>query len=74
MNDVSKKIMTTNDAALRLGLSKSTLAKMRLSGKGPKYIKLGRRVGYLQSDIDQWIQSNKFQSTSEYDLIENRTA
>lgn len=66
--------MTTNDAALRLGLSKSTLAKMRLSGKGPKYIKLGRRVGYLQSDIDQWIQSNKFQSTSEYDLIENRTA
>jgi len=49
-----------------LGLSKSTLAKMRLSGKGPVFSKLGRRVVYRPEDVDAWIASRRFRSTSEY--------
>lgn len=60
-------ILSTSQAAKNLGLSKSTLAKMRLSGRGPKYCKLGRRVFYSLEDIADWINSNQFLSTSEYE-------
>jgi len=52
--------------AKRLGLSVSTLAKMRLYGTGPVYSKLGRRVVYRLEDLERWIEQNRYQSTSEY--------
>ena len=66
--------MTTNTtfvldavaAADRLGLSASTLAKMRLYGTGPAYSNLGRRVLYRPEDLEAWISANRFHSTSEY--------
>ena len=42
------------EAAGRLGLATSTLAKLRLSGAGPKYLKLGRAVRYRISDLTEW--------------------
>jgi predicted DNA-binding transcriptional regulator AlpA len=52
-------------AAAYLGLSKSTLAKMRLRGDGPQYAKLGRRVVvYDTSDLDAWVNARKLSSTS----------
>lgn len=55
-----------DNAAKRLGLSKSTLAKMRVYGNGPIYSKLGRRVVYTITDLDAWVASKRFTSTSEY--------
>lgn len=55
-----------DNAAKRLGLSKSTLAKMRVYGTGPAYSKLGRRVVYTVADLDAWVASKRFTSTSEY--------
>ena len=52
-------------AARHLGLSKSTLAKLRLSGNGPVYCKLGRRIVYRLIDLDAWLQSCRRRSTSE---------
>ncbi|WP_082479826.1 MULTISPECIES: helix-turn-helix domain-containing protein [unclassified Rhizobium] len=50
--------MTTNlrvkQAAHHLGLSKSTLDKLRCFGGGPRYFKLGRAVIYELSDLDAW--------------------
>ena len=60
------KLLNAADVAKLLNLSTSTLAKMRLSGNTPKYIKMGRRVAYRQSDLDAWIEAQSFQSTSEY--------
>ena len=60
------KLLNAADVANLLNLSTSTLAKMRLSGNTPKYIKMGRRVAYRQSDLDAWIEAQSFQSTSEY--------
>ena len=54
-------------AAALLGLSTNTLAKWRLTGAGPRYIKLGRRVVYRQSDIEAWVAGQEFRSTSEYE-------
>jgi predicted DNA-binding transcriptional regulator AlpA len=59
-------VLNASQVAEKLGLSTSTLAKMRLSGDGPPYAKLGRRVVYRPDDIDAWIASNRFRSTSEY--------
>ena len=61
-------VLNAGQVAERLGLSTSTLAKMRLSGDGPAYSKLGRRVVYRPEDIDAWIASKRFRCTSEYGL------
>lgn len=53
-------------AADYLGLSASTLAKMRVRGDGPPYSKAGSRiVVYDINDLDQWLDARKVRSTSE---------
>ncbi len=59
-------VFDARQTAKRLGLSTSTLAKMRLYGTGPSYSKLGRRVVYRPEDLDLWLEANRFQSTSQY--------
>jgi predicted DNA-binding transcriptional regulator AlpA len=54
------------DAAKYLGLSKSTLAKMRLRGDGPVFCKNGPRVvAYRIADLDAWLTANRRHSTSQ---------
>jgi predicted DNA-binding transcriptional regulator AlpA len=53
-------------AAAYLGLSPSTLAKMRLRGDGPVYRKCGRRiVVYAVSDLDSFLAQRRRRSTSD---------
>jgi len=61
------KVVTTVEAARVLGLSESTLAKLRLNGNGPLYCKLGRRVVYREADLEQWLQSRTARDTSDAD-------
>lgn len=46
--------MRVKQAAHYLGLSKSTLDKLRCFGGGPRYFKLGRAVVYEASDLETW--------------------
>jgi predicted DNA-binding transcriptional regulator AlpA len=41
-------------AAEHLGLTKSTLDKLRHFGGGPRYFKLGRTVVYDVADLNAW--------------------
>jgi excisionase family DNA binding protein len=59
--------LTTSEAAKVLGLAPSTLAKLRLNGNGPTYCKLGRRVVYRRTDLEQWLQSRVARDTSDAD-------
>ena len=59
-------LLDAQKAADWTGLSTSTLAKLRLSGDGPTYAKLGRRVVYRLHDLETWIEAHRFKSTSEY--------
>ncbi len=53
-------------AAEYLGLSASTLAKMRLRGDGPAYSKVGPRiVVYALFDLDEYLVARRRRSTSE---------
>lgn len=59
-------LLDTKAAAQFLGLSYSTLSKLRLSGDGPPFLKLGNRVLYARPDIEAWVLSRRCRSTSEY--------
>jgi hypothetical protein len=48
--------LDTKNAALYLGLKEKTLAMMRGSGTGPKFIKRGR-VFYFKEDLDAWLNA-----------------
>lgn len=58
-------LITTNQAANMLCLSEMTLRKWRWEGKGPRFIKLGRKVAYRQEDLYDWIDSQSRMSTSD---------
>jgi predicted DNA-binding transcriptional regulator AlpA len=60
--------LTAGEAAKVLGLAPSTLAKLRLSGNGPVYCKLGRRVVYRQRDLEAWLESRTARNTSDADV------
>jgi hypothetical protein len=61
------KVVTASEAARLVGLSISTLAKLRLNGNGPPYCKLGRRVLYRPTDLEEWLQSRVTRDTSDAD-------
>jgi predicted DNA-binding transcriptional regulator AlpA len=58
-------VISASQAARILTLSESTLAKLRLSGKGPAYCKLGRRVVYREQDLNTWLDAHRRLSTSD---------
>jgi len=52
-------------AAEYVGLSASTMAKLRMSGDGPPYSKAGARVVvYDRDDLDRWLDQRRRLSTS----------
>src|SRR5690349_9701241 len=44
--------------ATRLGVSRSTLQSWRYTGRGPRFIKLGRMIRYRNVDIDAYLRAN----------------
>lgn len=58
-------LLTQREAAIALRLSERTLERSRVAGDGPPFAKLGRRVFYRQSDLNEWIASRVMHSTSE---------
>lgn len=63
---VAKRILRTPEAATYVGLSVSTLEKMRISGSGPPFVHLGgRAVGYDLADLDAWLDRQRRTSTSD---------
>lgn len=57
--------LDTAGAEAYTGLARQTLAKLRVYGGGPDYIKVGRRVIYDTRDLDAWLASRKRASTSD---------
>jgi len=57
-------LLTPKQAARYLNLSVSWLAKRRLAGDGPPYVKLGGAVRYAETSLQQWMKSQQRVSTS----------
>ena len=48
-----RRVLNESEVANRWGVSPKTLQRWRSEGRGPKYLKLSKRVGYpLESVID----------------------
>jgi predicted DNA-binding transcriptional regulator AlpA len=63
--DILRRKLTVKETAAYLSVSKSWLDKRRLDGNGPEYLKLGRRVAYDLTDLDNWAANNRRRNTSE---------
>jgi len=60
-----ERLLTPRDAADVLRLSPSWLAKARMRGDGPPFLKVGRSVRYGEGALLQWTKSRLRYSTSE---------
>ena len=55
-----RRVLRTAAAADYVGLSPSTLEKLRLVGGGPRFLRLaGRAVGYDVGDLDRWLDGQR---------------
>ncbi len=55
---VPSELIDEPTLASRLGVSRSTLQSRRYTGRGPRFIKLGRMVRYRNADIDAYLSAN----------------
>ncbi|MEI8152773.1 MAG: helix-turn-helix domain-containing protein [Hyphomicrobiales bacterium] len=53
-------LFTATKVAELLGISENALAKMRLTGGGPPFVKIGRRVRYGQSELEIWLTARRY--------------
>jgi predicted DNA-binding transcriptional regulator AlpA len=58
-------LLTAKEAATLLKVSHSWLAKARMRGDGPPYIRIGRSIRYALAALIQWMKSRQRLSTSE---------
>lgn len=63
-HDRSSDLLTGRETAIMLRMSMATLERLRASGGGPAYIKLGNtkraRVVYRRHDVHAWLLAHYF--------------
>jgi predicted DNA-binding transcriptional regulator AlpA len=62
-----ERLLTPNETADFLRVSDSWLAKARMRGDGPPFLKVGRSIRYSQGTLVEWLNSQLRVSTSERD-------
>jgi excisionase family DNA binding protein len=60
-----ERLLTPKEAADLLRVSMSWLAKARMRGDGPPYIRIGRSIRYSEAALHHWMKSRQRLSTSE---------
>ena len=58
-------LLCTKETAKLLNVSESWVAKSRLTGTGPSFVKVGRSVKYPMSAIQDYLRARTRSSTSE---------
>lgn len=61
----TKEVLTTDEAARYLGVSKSYLYKLTMQQKIPHYKPLGKMCYFNRQELEQWIQSNRIATVDE---------
>jgi hypothetical protein len=68
----SSKIINEAEVGDWIGEAVSTLQKWRVTGKGPKFIKKPKNIGYRVGDVRTWLDSLTVASTAESHVRLNR--
>ena len=58
--------MDSDAAAVYTGFARSTLAKLRCVGGGPRFYRVGHSIRYMRDQLDQWIGVQQYANTSQY--------
>ena len=58
------RALTEREVADMLGLSVATLRAWRHRGRGPRFLRLGRSVRYLPSDLADFVRASAVDTTS----------
>ena len=66
MRETSNQLLSTREAADHLRNSPRTFIRWRGLGLGPPYIRVGGKVRYLRSDLDDWLARNRVHPVREY--------
>jgi len=72
--DQEARKLTSREAAKHVGLSNHHLAKMRMTGEGSSFFKLGRKVVYSVGDLDAWLATKRVTETPKADRPHTRRA
>lgn len=59
--DPDQHLLTTREAARRLGLAAGTLQNWRVKGRGPAFVRAGRRILYQAEDLRRWAAARRIE-------------
>lgn len=55
----SNPLLTQPEAAAFLRANPRTLERWRMTGAGPPFVKIGRKVGYRLLDLEVWLEQQR---------------
>ena len=55
----TKEVLTTDEAASYMGVSKAYLYKLTMGRKIPHYKPMGKMVYFNRQELEQWLQANR---------------
>lgn len=61
----TKEVLTTDEAARYMGVSKSYLYKLTMNQKIPYYKPLGKMCYFNRQELEQWLQNNRTSTDEE---------
>lgn len=61
---LADEVLTTAQVAALLQISQRTLERMRITGSGPQFCKIGRAVRYRMSAVEKYLAARTIQSTA----------
>ncbi len=61
MSNLENRNLTDREVSAYIGMSESWLRQSRMNGntKAPPFLKIGRAVRYLKTDLDTWLHSQR---------------
>lgn len=68
----TKEVLTSDEAAQYMGISKSYLYKLTMRGEIPHYKPMGKMCYFNRLELEQWLQQNRVASSTEIADAANR--
>ncbi len=68
----TKEVLTSDEAAKYMGISKSYLYKLTMKGEIPHYKPMGKMCYFNRAELEQWLQSNRVSTSTEISDRANR--
>lgn len=62
-NRTAFELLEIDDVSAILHVSRSLLAKWRMHGRGPRFMKVGRRILYEAGEVRRWLEAQERSST-----------